>query len=251
MRTHSQYFRLFPPCTQENAGSDARYVAYSRVAHIETTATNIVPLTGTILAAGQTTASLSPTSAPLPPVLSLSSTASDDVFLTATATPTASSTFTSAAAGPTERASSATPGTARSMIILIVVVVVIGTLIVAGLIGGLLVYLRKRRRRRVAPSTAYLRSAAAAESGGANMGAGPSWNYGAMATALGQGLAGEGGSSPVSVLSRPEWGTAGAAESPTTPVSTLHTLSPLRPNSLGRQGGASMCCCSNAVCTFH
>ncbi|OJT13235.1 hypothetical protein TRAPUB_10254 [Trametes pubescens] len=197
-----------------------------RIAHIETSATSIVPLSSTVEAAGQTTATLSPASTgSLPPFLTLPSTASDTIFVTATTAPTASSTLiTPAPVAPTEQASAT--NTIRGMIILIVVVVVIGVLVVAGLIGGLVVYLRKRRRRRVAPSTAYLRSAAAAEAGGANMvGAGPRRGYGAMAMA-GAG-AGAGGSSPVSVLSRPEWGTAGVgtAESPTTPVSTLHTFS--------------------------
>ncbi|KAI0336259.1 hypothetical protein GY45DRAFT_1316380 [Cubamyces sp. BRFM 1775] len=102
---------------------------------------------------------------------------------------------------------------------------IFGALILVGIAGWAVQAMRRRKRNRVAPSTEYLRSAAAAEGGDVHAGV----------AGVG-GMAGLG--APVTPL-KGGWSTAGAAESPTTPVS-LNTLEPLRPSSFGASAGAGV-----------
>ncbi|KAI0638982.1 hypothetical protein C8Q77DRAFT_21805 [Trametes polyzona] len=141
---------------------------------------------------------------------------------------------------------SSTVSAIRSNTLAIVLGVVLGVLVLAALVGLAVSWRQRRKRKHVAPSTEYLRSVAAAAADedrevglGGGAGAGPGIASGAGAGMMRMPGPGVGRDSPVSVASQQyfRWTANMAGESPTTPVSTLNTLEPLRPSSLGVQTG--------------
>ncbi|KAI0825221.1 hypothetical protein BC628DRAFT_1374049 [Trametes gibbosa] len=142
---------------------------------------------------------------------------------------------------PTEVGGTNGLSTTRSSILGIALGVVFGFIVLVALVGAALALARRRRQRRVAPSTAYLRRAAAAatqERPAAAESTTDAQSGGGAGAGGSSAMRGLEGSSPVSGVSEmQQWA---GADSPTTPVSTLHMLAPLRPNSFRDQTGASM-----------
>ncbi|KAH9850681.1 hypothetical protein C2E23DRAFT_861175 [Lenzites betulinus] len=161
--------------------------------------------------------------------LSIPATSTDIIFGTSsqpTSTP-----------APTQAQSGAGSSKKLKPVIAVALGVVLAAVALLALAGAALMISRRRRRKRVAPSTAYLRSAAAAaaqdrdayaENSSAHLGPGSAGGA--------PGVAG----GPVARVTNEmqQWGgLEGRPDTPTTPVSALHALAPLRPNSFRDQTG--------------
>ncbi|KAH9891105.1 hypothetical protein C8Q73DRAFT_110266 [Cubamyces lactineus] len=200
------------------------YIVYTRASDATPRALSSLVQTTTVVApAAGGVASTQPsfeTSTPLPeplptqtvPIFSASSTSASAL---SPAPPSPVPTTTNGTGtGPVANQFSTAKGTPLGTILPATLLSIFGALILVGIAGWVFRFVRRRRQNRVAPSTQYLQSAAAAESGMVGLGA--------PATPL------KGG-----------WQVAGAAESPTTPVS-VNTLEPLRPGSFGATAGAGV-----------